>query len=446
MSINSEVTRLGEVRDALVESVNSKGGALPGNATLWQVKAGVDAIQQGGSVDTESLTAAPEDVLEGKTFYGKDSKEPQTGTIPVYTELPDLTPVLTNAGSLLGTQIITPISNLKKGYYDIDGLDTIIPPALTIPHSEITVTDGVKDGAATVYINCNEGYIQKHEIAHAVSLPPVVPDACVVYLNSRGQLCVRTSWMNENNVVVGGPVTEYFPGSEWTIFEGLDMAEGSASYRYPGALSTTGVYIKWDGFNSLDNTWSVHSIVNSGPRESGTVSRVAWGFSKAEDGNRDDYATLGYWTDIYGMQLAAWCEKPQKDANGLSSRWWFPDDYVNREISPVHCASYGCSWVGRGKSNMSVLHIYGDHFTGENYRGTKKLFEPPWYEEEMGGYMGNATQYAVGNRLYLGADQSLGIGDRQSGVRLVRFALELKDRGAPEIYVNPLYTDEYRYI
>ena len=55
MSIKSELQRLDAVRDALVESVNSKGGSLPEDATLWQVMAGVDAIQQGGGTDAPTF-------------------------------------------------------------------------------------------------------------------------------------------------------------------------------------------------------------------------------------------------------------------------------------------------------------------------------------------------------------------------------------------------------
>lgn len=44
MSIQSEITKLDAVRDALVVSVNAKGAALSGDATLWQVKNAVDNI------------------------------------------------------------------------------------------------------------------------------------------------------------------------------------------------------------------------------------------------------------------------------------------------------------------------------------------------------------------------------------------------------------------
>lgn len=55
MSIQNEITKLDAVRDALVESVNAKGGELPEDATLWQVKAGVDALPQGGGTDAPTV-------------------------------------------------------------------------------------------------------------------------------------------------------------------------------------------------------------------------------------------------------------------------------------------------------------------------------------------------------------------------------------------------------
>ena len=59
MSINSELTRLDAVRDALVSSVNGKGGSLAADATLWQVKAGVDAIEQGGGECNHPVVIQP---------------------------------------------------------------------------------------------------------------------------------------------------------------------------------------------------------------------------------------------------------------------------------------------------------------------------------------------------------------------------------------------------
>ena len=54
MSINSELTKLDAVRDALVVSVNSKGGGLDADSTLWQVKQAVDGITIG--VDAPAVT------------------------------------------------------------------------------------------------------------------------------------------------------------------------------------------------------------------------------------------------------------------------------------------------------------------------------------------------------------------------------------------------------
>lgn len=59
MSINSELTRLDEVRDALVSSVNGKGGSLAADATLWQVKQAVDGIEVGGGEDPTPIVTQP---------------------------------------------------------------------------------------------------------------------------------------------------------------------------------------------------------------------------------------------------------------------------------------------------------------------------------------------------------------------------------------------------
>ena len=52
MSINSELTKLDAVRDALVSSVNGKGGNLAADSTLWQVKQAVDGITIGVDAPT----------------------------------------------------------------------------------------------------------------------------------------------------------------------------------------------------------------------------------------------------------------------------------------------------------------------------------------------------------------------------------------------------------
>lgn len=60
MSIANELTRLEAVRDALVESVNSKSGSLPVDATLWQVKSAIDALETGGGGGTAAEVIVPE--------------------------------------------------------------------------------------------------------------------------------------------------------------------------------------------------------------------------------------------------------------------------------------------------------------------------------------------------------------------------------------------------
>lgn len=70
MSINSELTRLDAVRDALVSSVNAKGGSLSADATLWQVKAGVDAIEQGGGECNHPVVSQPSPTVSVNSSTG----------------------------------------------------------------------------------------------------------------------------------------------------------------------------------------------------------------------------------------------------------------------------------------------------------------------------------------------------------------------------------------
>lgn len=60
MSIREEITKLSSVRDALVTSVNDKGGELQNSATLWQVKAAIDEMKTGdiggGAFDLVKVT------------------------------------------------------------------------------------------------------------------------------------------------------------------------------------------------------------------------------------------------------------------------------------------------------------------------------------------------------------------------------------------------------
>ena len=70
MSINSELTRLDAVRDALVSSVNGKGGNLAADATLWQVKAAVDGIEVGSGEDPTPVVTQPKPTVSVNSSNG----------------------------------------------------------------------------------------------------------------------------------------------------------------------------------------------------------------------------------------------------------------------------------------------------------------------------------------------------------------------------------------
>ena len=70
MSINSELQKLDAVRDALVSSVNGKGGNLAADATLWQVKAAVDGIEVGSGEDPTPIVTQPKPTVSVNSSNG----------------------------------------------------------------------------------------------------------------------------------------------------------------------------------------------------------------------------------------------------------------------------------------------------------------------------------------------------------------------------------------
>lgn len=265
---------------------------------------------------------------------------------------------------------------------------------------------------------------------------PTVPDTCVAYLGSNGKLYVK----KESGIAVVGLTKETSTDREgWDAYSGFTAGSISGS-----VLSQDGVYLQWEGFKDLNQKWSVHSLLNSGYREDSEVWRVGWGFDRVDDQYGSYDAELGYGTDATGFRCMAYVQKPRGDGPYLSSKWEFPDGRANREVSPVHCVSYGLSWDGNGHTADSKLYYYGDHYLPTNNSGHQKLFELPWYEEGM-GYMGNAYSYSLGDRLYLGKPEKCDVGEAQSGVMILGFALELKSYGSGDYY-SPLLTSAYKNL
>lgn len=273
--------------------------------------------------------------------------------------------------------------------------------------------------------------------SYEATAAPVVPDTCIAYLGSNNKLYVKQG----SGITVGG-LTKQSTSDR----AGWDAYSGFTAGTIPGSvLSKDGVYLQWSGFNDLSKKWSIHSLMNSGYREDSGVWRVGWGFDRVDDQYGDWDSTLGYGTDVMGFRCMAYFHKPQKDNSGISSEWEFPDGRAGRGISPVHCASYGLSWDGNGQTADSKLYYYGDHYLPTNNSGHQKLYEPPYYDEMMGGYMGNAYRYSLGDKLYLGKPAKCEVGEAQSGVMILQFALELASYGSGDYY-SPFFTGVYKNL
>ena len=481
MSINSELQRLDAVRDALVESVNSKGGSLPEDATLWQVKAGVDAIEQGGSVDISVLSATPEDVLDGKIFYGKDSEEPQTGTIPVYTELPDLTPQISWSGTTV--TISTPVGRLKTGFYDISGLEvighsrfemlmdsvkteTVITtdrgPAVKLTYDggwhypidevryldiNVTQEQEITPGTEDIEIPANR-WIRPHGqnldkgiiIKGDADLVPeniragaeifgvtgtagavTVPECCVAYLGSDGCLYVRKSFGNEINVF-GLELFDPFDSSgEWKVY-------GPFPNKGPFAgsvLSTGDIYLEWEGFSDHSIKYTIHTLIGD-PGASGNngEGKYAWGFDKLNSAWMSNYEIAGlemYWRTAGGCL----------DGAGVK----FYDGWHWREILKAGLLPAAFTWDGPGNVAVNLASAGGDRY--------KRTLVYP-YDEEMGM---SGTKYIVGDNLYFGIP-GLGYSDGTNGAVIGGFALELNPEGYTDgaSYISPLLDGTYKNL
>lgn len=89
MSIQAQINRLSSAKSALAASIANKGVAVPANATLDEMPALVDAIEQGGGSGGGVTPATPKDVnfydYDGTLLYGYTVAEAQD-----LTELPPL--------------------------------------------------------------------------------------------------------------------------------------------------------------------------------------------------------------------------------------------------------------------------------------------------------------------------------------------------------------------
>ena len=70
-----------KVRLAQIESINAKGGSLTSSSTLWDIKAGIDAILVAPAISQNAATSG--DILAGKQADVNGTLI--TGTIPTIT-------------------------------------------------------------------------------------------------------------------------------------------------------------------------------------------------------------------------------------------------------------------------------------------------------------------------------------------------------------------------
>lgn len=127
MSIQSELNRLEEVRNALVESVNNKSGSLATDATLWQIKKAIDDMQMstGSGFELAKITQytpyrAELTAVDTVVISNMGSIESQYGDTQDFTDI-NGTYVVTEA-----TKYLTGLKRIYKqqnGNYYICGYD-----------------------------------------------------------------------------------------------------------------------------------------------------------------------------------------------------------------------------------------------------------------------------------------------------------------------------------
>lgn len=244
------------------------------------------------------------------------------------------------------------------------------------------------------------------------SADPTVPDSCIAYLGSNGCIYIR----EESGITV--------TGLDRNAAEDREGFEAYGPFAVMGPLpgsvaSQDGVYLDWEGFADLSRNWQIHSMVYPGVRDTGDTVYVAWGFDTVDGGYES--TDQGYGISISGFLVATF---DRVHASASSKVYFWPGD-LWREVASQHIASYRCYWNGKGDTADSKMYFWGDHYRPTSTSGQQALFEPPWYDEDMGGYMGDAYKYSLGTRLYIGKPAQISTGyTTESGAYLAGFALE----------------------
>ncbi len=492
MSISDELIKLDNVRDALVVSVNSKGGELAEDSTLWQVKNAVDNIS---SVDTSALSATADDVLEGKTFYGKDSEEPQTGTIPVYTELPDLTPIITWSGQ---TAIIsTPVEKLKTGYYKVSALESLGHKIVEYGTKTVDVSPEInKSDGPMVRITYDGGWHSALNEARSLNLPKIIardytpgtedivipperwiigggadfskgivikgdanllpenikggveifgvtgnfgskrtiPENCLAFLGSDGILYVKSGCgVSVLGLSPGMPVDGWVPYGPFTQ---MGPFVGSV-------LSQEGVWLRWDGFSDFSKKWTLHTLVSGYPATPdnwpSSTARFAWGFDTQDWGSEGNYEI----SDLPCFTYA----RDNGSGNGGGTRDNTAAFVINGNghSEYIYAASlYPMAFTWDGPEGKAYAL---DGISTGGYAVRTTIYP---YDDETGM---PGSKYTVGDKLYIGRPSTFGatwngFSNVTSGMVIGGFALELNPDGYtdPTTYISPLQDGTYQNL
>ena len=392
MSINSELTRLDAVRDALVASVNSKGGELPDEATLWQVKQAVDGIETGPAEDP----------------------------LPVVTQ--PAPAVSLNSSSGLVTAKYTPVAGKVEDTAEKSGtlqLTTQAAQTITPGTSNKTIASGrYLTGTQTIKgdSNLTAGNIKKGVSIFGVSgsfeaaAEPVIPSTCLAYLSGNGKLYVKQG---------SGMTAAGLTKQTTTDRAGWDAYSGFSAGTFAGSvLSKDGVYLQWDGFSDFTAKYTIHSLLGAT-----TVSSEVylWGFNTQEWGYEGDY-------QISDLPLYWYTAGEGNGGAGVR----FTDGWHN--VENLKAGFFVASFTWDGPGNVAVNLI-----TARSDRYKRTLLYP--YDDMMGF----GEKYTVGNKLYLGKPPAM---NGSSGAIIGGFAIDLNPAGYTDgtNYICPLLDGTYKNL
>lgn len=384
MSINSELARLEAVRDALVESINDKGGTVSADASLWSAKKGLDAIpkvsQPKPSVSINSsngLVTASYTPAKGVVT----DTSAKSGTLQLTAQAAQtITPGTSNktiasGRYLTGTQTIKGDSNLTAG--------------------------NIKKGVSIFNVAGS----------YEAAAEPVIPSTCLAYLSGNGKLYVKQG---------SGMTAAGLTKQTTTDRAGWDAYSGFSAGTFPGSvLSKDGVYLQWDGFSDLTKKYTIHTLLGAT-----TVSSdvYLWGFNTQEWGYEGDYNI---------SDLPMYWHTSGEGVGGAGVQFYDGWHWVGNLKGGFFIASF--TWDGPGNVAVNLITASGDRY--------KRTLSYP-FDPEMGM---PGDKYSVGNKLYLGKPPAM---SGSSGAIIGGFAIDLNPAGYTDgaNYICPLLDGTYKNL